>query len=125
MLIMVIIINFKLFIVIFHFVISSFMNLWPCFSWVIFINPDKALQNELKRFPYNIVNQDSIPNVQIDFKGETAFIDCAIDYLAKQYIKKTEKVSSKNFKTISKLNHKAKKVKHAFSSLQQVNFNWN
>lgn len=100
------------------------MNLWPCFSLVIFINPDKALQNDLKRFTYNIINQDNSPHVQIDFKGETTFIDWAIDYLTKQYIKKTEKDPSKNFKTISKLNHKAKKVKHAFSSHQQVNLNW-
>ncbi|OHT17482.1 Mediator of RNA polymerase II transcription subunit 37a [Tritrichomonas foetus] len=32
---------------------------------------DKALQDELKRLPYKVVNQDNRPYVQVEFKGET------------------------------------------------------
>ena len=32
---------------------------------------DKALQDEIKRLPYKVVNQDNSPYVQVEFKGET------------------------------------------------------
>lgn len=32
---------------------------------------DKACQDELKRLPYKVVNQDNRPYVQVEFKGET------------------------------------------------------
>ena len=32
---------------------------------------DKALQDEIKRLPYKVVNQDNRPYVQVEFKGET------------------------------------------------------
>ncbi|KAK8882644.1 hypothetical protein M9Y10_045286 [Tritrichomonas musculus] len=52
--------------------------------------------------------------------GGEDFDDRVIDYLKKQYQKKTGKDPSKNRKAISKLKREAEKAKHALSSLHQV-----
>ena len=52
--------------------------------------------------------------------GGEDFDDRVIEYLKKQYIKKTNKDPTKNSKAISKLKREAEKAKHALSSLHQV-----